>query len=69
MPVASPIGKTWNLLGVGPHGLILVTVVRGDWPEKLGLQSLGVSPAVASQYGPIDSRYVDETRWPEVRLL
>jgi hypothetical protein len=38
-------------------------------PKCSGSQSLGVSPAVAGQYGPIDSRYVDETRRPEVRLL
>ena len=69
VPLLRPIANAWNLLGVGPHGLLLVHVVRGAWPEMLGLQSLGVPPRWPASTGRLIHRYVDETRWPEVRLL
>jgi hypothetical protein len=47
VPLLEPIGQVWDLLGVSPHGLILVNVVRGDWPELLGLQRLGAPAALA----------------------
>jgi len=69
VPLAEPIHKAWDLFGVSPHGLILVNVVRGGWPEMLGLQSLGVPPRWPVQTARVIHRYVDKTPWPEVRVL
>jgi hypothetical protein len=64
-----PIGKAWDLLGVSPHGLVLVTVVRGDWPEMLGLQSLGVPQRWPASTVRLVHRYTDEGPCPEARVL
>jgi len=69
VPLAEPIGTAWDLFGVSPHGLILVHVVRGAWPEMLGLQSLSVPPRWPANTGRLLHRYVDGTSSPEVRLL
>ena len=69
IPLAEPIAKAWTLFGVSPHGLILVNVVHGGWPEMLGLQSLGVPPRWPVQTVRLVHRYTNEGRWPEVRVL
>ena len=69
VPLLRPIGKAWDLLGVSPHGLILVTVVRGAWPEMLGLASLGVPPRWPVSTVRLVHRYADESAWPAVRIL
>jgi hypothetical protein len=55
IPLAEPIGKAWDLLGVAPHGLILVNVVQGDLPEPFGLQRRHPAP-VARQHDPAGSQ-------------
>jgi hypothetical protein len=69
VPLLEPIGQVWDLLGVSPHGLILVNVVRGDWPEMLGLQRLGIPPRWPAGTTRLVHRYSDEGPWPEARLL
>ena len=69
VPVLGPIAQVWNLLGVGPHGLLLVHVVRGPWPEMLGLQSLGIPPRWPASTGRLIHRYTDDGPAPQVRLL
>ena len=58
VPLLGPIAQAWNLLGVGPHGLLLVHVVRGPWPTILGGQSLAIPPrwpAAASSWAAISA--------------
>ena len=69
VPLLRPIAKCWDLLGVSPHGLILVNVVRGGWPEMLGLQSLGVPPRWPVATVRLIHRYADDSAWPAVRVL
>jgi hypothetical protein len=69
VPLLRPIAQVWNLLGVGAHGLLLVHVVRGAWPEMLGLQSLGIPPRWPASTGRLVHKYTDEGSSPEVRLL
>ena len=69
VPLLRPIAKAWDLLGVAPQGLLLVQVVRGGWPEMLGLQSLGVPPRWPASTGRLIHRYLDGAPSPEVRLL
>jgi hypothetical protein len=69
VPLLGPLAKSWDLLGVSPHGLILVSVVRGAWPELLGLQSLGVPPRWPAATVRLIHRYADESTWPAVRVL
>ena len=69
IPLLEPIGKAWDLLGVSPHGLILVSMVRGDWPESLGLQRFSAPPRWPTSTVRLLHRYVDGTPWPEVRFL
>jgi hypothetical protein len=69
VPLLEPIGQVWDLLGVSPHGLVLVTVVRGDWPEMLGLQRLGAPPRWPVQTTRVIHRYLEGQVLPEVRVL
>jgi hypothetical protein len=69
VPLPEPIGQVWDLLGVSPHGLILVNVVRGDWPEMLGLQRLGVPLRWPVETTRLIHRYVDGQSLPEARVL
>ncbi len=59
VPLLGPIAQAWNLLGIGPHGLLLVHVVRGAWPEMLGFRASasrrGGRPAPAGSI----HRYID----------
>jgi len=64
-----PISKAWDLLGVSPHGLILVSVVHGDWPEALGLQRHGGPPRWPTSTVRLLHGYADGSPWPEVRFL
>jgi hypothetical protein len=68
VPLLEPVGKVFDLLGVCPHGLLLVTVVR-DWPETLGLQRLGVPPRWPVQTARVIHRYLEGQTLPEVRVL
>ena len=69
VPLLGPIAQAWHLLGIGPHGLLVVHVVRGDWPEMLGLQSLGIPPRWPASTGRLIHRYTDDGPCPQVRLL
>ena len=69
VPLLRPIARACNLLGIGPLGLLLVHVVRGDWPEMLGVQSLGIPPRWPASTGRLIHRYTDDGSSPEVRLL
>ncbi len=69
VPLLRPIAQAWNLLGIGPHGLLLVHVVRGTWPEMLGVQSFGIPPRWPASTGRLIHSYVDGGPRPEVRLL
>ena len=69
VPLVEPIGKAWDLLGIAPHGVILVSVVRGDWPEPFGLQRLGVPSRWPTSILRVVHKYGDESPWPEVRVL
>ena len=69
VPLLRPIAQAWNLLGIGPHGFLLVHVVRGAWPEILGLQTLGIPPRWPASTGRLIHRYTDDGPSPEVRLL
>ena len=69
VPLLRPIAQSWDLLGVSPCGLLLVHVVRGAWPEMLGLQSLSVPPRWPASTGRLVHNYTDEGSSPEVRLL
>ena len=69
VPLLRPIAQAWTLLGIGPHGLLLVHVVRGAWPEMLGLQSLGIPPRWPAGTGRLIDRYTDDGPGPQVRLL
>jgi len=68
-PLLRPIAQAWNLLGIGPHGLLLMHVVRGAWPVMLGLQSLGIPPRWPASTRRLVHKYTDEGSSPEVRLL
>ena len=68
-PLLRPIAQCWHLLGIGPHGFLLVHVIRGSWPEMLGNQTLGIPPRWPASTGRLIHRYVDGTPSPEVRLL
>lgn len=69
VPLLRPIAQCWDLLGIGPHGLLLVHVVRGAWPEMLGLQSLGIPTRWSASTGRLIHRYTDAGPCPQVRLL
>ena len=69
VPLLRPIAQCWDLLGVSPCGLLLVHVVRGAWPEMLGLKSLGVPPRWPASTGRLIHRYVEGLPGPAVRPL
>lgn len=69
VPLLRPIAQCWDLLGVSPCGLLVVRVIRGPWPELMGIQTLGIPPRWAASTGRLIHRYTDDGSSPEVRLL